>query len=235
MFYNMKTTIIRKCFLGIIIFLFCAIKVCNAGTTFFIDSGVSMLRNSVFNLKEVNKSFEFQTLNLLSDTNHLSIKGYQKRDSLFNAMTRKWMTADSSKMMLTIKLSDSNKFNSNNIKIDFDFKNISNQSIRLVDFFNDDNLDYNLSLLISSVNGKMIRLLGPAIVDFPRWNVFKYILIPEKNIYTKTVNVSDLLKKKNKKLSPGFYNVSVIYSGTYGKDCITGSFLSNEITITITD
>lgn|GEM_PF-1178758 len=137
---------------------------------------------------------------------------------------------DIDKMTFLIKM-NSQIVKSENIILDVEFLNISNNPIRLVNLFQGGQMKINFYGTISYENGSgnIEGLLGPSFADFPRDFAFEYIIIPVKSTYRKSISITQILKEQGKTLPNGSYKIKMGYANIYGKDCIKGSFESNEL------
>jgi hypothetical protein len=140
--------------------------------------------------------------------------------------------ANSSKMIFKILKPEEAPVKNDHVSIKLQFQNISNEPIKIVDLF--DQLNINFSLEITFAH-KTTAYLGPGLASFPSFYTFKYFSVSPRKYYETSINVSSILKKEDVILAPGIYEFKMRYINNIGKDCIIGSFESNTIQITVTN
>lgn len=159
--------------------------------------------------------------------------GFVKYDPANNALlNRASLSADTAKLLFTVKAVGNNTvINSDSILIVLEFKNISNQSIKLPDIFG--SLKEHIYLSVTTDIDREITPIKLAIADYSNISPTKYITIAPKRSYKQTVNLSSILALKKIVLKSGSYQIDGTYINNTGKDCVEGVFDSKLLSLNI--
>ncbi|GGF23049.1 hypothetical protein GCM10011383_38370 [Hymenobacter cavernae] len=145
---------------------------------------------------------------------------------------------DTDKMRLIVK-SDRKKFPNDHPFIVIEFKNISNNTIRLAEFddYPGSCLDvlFFTSIIVHNEKGRFVAIKqGPGkidIIEYPSRTT--YIEVSKGKSCRRIINLNDYLRHGKSKLEPGLYRINVNYVNWYGGECIKGAFHSSELLLRV--
>jgi hypothetical protein len=170
-----------------------------------------------------------------------SLKNRLREDSSIRAFKNR-ERQDSTKMSFTVK-SNSEKVKSGKILLNLEFKNVSNETIKILEPFDEDmKVHFYLTIYcktgdISPKYNNSLMLYNGGFVDYSVFSKYKYIEINRGKTFKHTINLTDIIKQEydNLILPKGVYRVAMSYTNGKGGDCIVGTFKSPDIKFTVTE
>ncbi|WP_324678454.1 hypothetical protein [Hymenobacter sp. GOD-10R] len=142
---------------------------------------------------------------------------------------------DAAEMSLVVKSAEK-KFSNDYLTVVVEFKNISNKTIRLLEYDHSRQLGVMFFTQVSIQNERYKLAAvkpGPPKFEFVPDDITTYVEIPKNKSYSQIVDFRNYLRNGGSKLRPGLYRINANYVNWYGGDCIKGFYKAKELLVRV--